>query len=102
MQGIPTTTSQSDHLIRILPPKENESELLLLEQEVNKLSRPDKLALMERLWEELENDISFNEPPAWHQAILEERCKEWEYGKEIDQNWDEAMQELRAELNIKK
>ncbi len=66
--------SQSDHLIQIPPPEGLESEFL---------------------------HVSFDVPPSWHQAILKERCKAFEEGKETSRSLDDAIKELKIELGIK-
>lgn len=50
----------------------------------DQLSKIDKIALMERLWEELAPD----EPPAWHVDVLASRADEWERRHELGEDWD--------------
>lgn len=53
-------------------------------------------------WESADpEEYCLEEPPAWHEAVLEERIKNWEEGKIESQSLDEAIRELRAELGIR-
>ena len=63
------------------------------------LSKSQKLALMERLWDELRDDSPLSEPPAWHQSILAARTAEWENRKELSENWQRAKQSLLSEFH---
>ena len=63
------------------------------------LSKSQKLALMERLWDDLRDDSPCSEPPVWHQSIIEARTKEWENRKELSENWQRAKQSLRNEFH---
>lgn len=62
-----------------------------------KLSRPDKIALMERLWVELQaDDAESDEIPAWHAAILESRAGEWERRAELGEDLEEVIKSLQG------
>ena len=60
-----------------------------------KLSRPDKIALMEKLWSELSAEPDQSNPPAWHEEILAARADEWEKRREISEDWETAKETLR-------
>lgn len=49
-------------------------------KELTQLSRKERLAAMEILWESLQHDDSEPQSPEWHQEILLERKKEIENG----------------------
>lgn len=49
-------------------------------KELTQLSRKERLAAMEILWESLQHDDAEPQSPEWHQEILLERKKEIENG----------------------
>ena len=64
-------------------------------ESLQKLSRSEKLELMEALWEQLSQPEDSLESPAWHAQELtgtEQRLKE---GKEEILDWETAKRELR-------
>ncbi len=63
--------------------------------ETRNLSRLQKIALMERLWEELSAEDSPLEPPDWHQEVLDARADEWENRDASS----ETIEEIRDSLN---
>ena len=67
--------------------------------DTTQLSKSQKLAFMERLWDELRADFPLNAPPAWHQSILAARTAEWENRKQLSENWQQAKQSLRDEFH---
>ncbi|MBX9578238.1 MAG: hypothetical protein K2W97_07165 [Chthoniobacterales bacterium] len=69
--------------------------------ETDRQTKHNKVALTKQWIEELQDEVNGDEPPAWHEAILEKRLKEWVQGNEGSQNWDEAIRELKMELGIK-
>ncbi len=50
-------------------------------REIKKMSRAERLAAMEALWESLQEDESEMESPPWHQSVLEERKQKIESGQ---------------------
>ena len=50
-------------------------------QEIKKMSRIERLQVMEALWDSLIDEDSEVESPEWHQDILEERKRKIEAGK---------------------
>jgi len=50
-------------------------------REIKKMSRAERLAAMEALWESFLDEESEIESPPWHQDILEERKRRIESGK---------------------
>ena len=70
----------------------------IAEVSTRELSRPDKIALMERLWGELSSDEELSQPPDWHAAVIESRVDEWERRKEVGEDWDELKKVLRSQM----
>ena len=68
---------------------------------VDQRSKLGDIALAKQWWEESRDEVSSDEPPAWHEAVLEERLKAWEEGKETSQDLEEAVVEMKARLGIK-
>ncbi len=64
----------------------------------DKLSRSDKIALMEKLWGELSAEPDQSAPPAWHEEILAARADEWEKRGEIGEDWETAKETIRPRL----
>lgn len=65
--------------------------------DTSRLSSTEKIALMERLWQDLTASPDL-EPPGWHEAVLNERENEWKMRDQVSQDWSEAKEELRREL----
>ena len=65
--------------------------------DTSQLSPTEKIALMERLWQDLSSSPDL-EPPARHEDILREREQEWEQRDQASQDWTEAKEELRQEF----
>ena len=69
--------------------------------EAKQRSLQDKLILIEQLRDDAQDEVSCEEPPAWHQAILEERLVELDQCKILGRDVDEVFQELKMEFGIK-
>ncbi|MEM1157248.1 MAG: addiction module protein [Verrucomicrobiota bacterium] len=65
--------------------------------DTSKLTPTEKIALMERLWQDLSASPDL-EPPAWHKDVLKEREEEWTVRNQVSQDWSEAKEELRRDL----
>lgn len=63
---------------------------------VESLSTPEKLALMERLWESLSQRPSDVPSPAWHGAVLAERIAAVREGRTSFVDWEDAKKRLQA------
>jgi len=50
-------------------------------REIRKMSRPERLAAMEALWDSLTEEEAEIESPDWHSGILEERKRKIESGQ---------------------
>jgi hypothetical protein len=64
---------------------------------VQKMSRSEKLKLMEVLWEELRRPDDAYESPAWHAAELAKTEQRLAEGKEQVLDWETAKKELRRQ-----
>jgi len=66
--------------------------------EINAMSHEDKLATMDMLWTSIISSEESIEPPAWHEAILNERRRRVASGEETFIPWEDAKRSLRAEF----
>ena len=64
---------------------------LLLE----KLTNLDKIAVMEKLWDDLCRDPESIPSPKWHQEVLEAREKEVNEGKAKFTSFDKAKERIK-------
>jgi len=63
---------------------------------VDSLSTPEKLALMERLWESLAQRPADVPSPAWHGAVLADRIAAVREGRTTFIDWEDAKKRLQA------
>jgi len=63
--------------------------------EINRLSRDEKLKIMEAIWEDLSRDEEQIESPKWYQKALMETERRFKKGQEISVDWKDAKNELR-------
>ena len=62
---------------------------------LDRMTREEKLAVMEELWADLSRDEAQVESPAWHGDVLRERAEAVKSGKETFMDWDAAKKQLR-------
>ncbi len=62
------------------------------------MATPDKLRLMEALWQDLSTTAPELLSPEWHGEVLAERERLIESGEETFIDWDTAKKQLREEL----
>jgi putative addiction module component (TIGR02574 family) len=62
---------------------------------LEKMTREEKLRIMEELWADLSRNESQFESPAWHGEVLRERAEAVKSGKEKFIDWEEAKKQLR-------
>jgi hypothetical protein len=62
------------------------------------MTTPDKLRLMEALWQDLSADDSQVISPDWHGEVLAERDRLITSGEEKPLDWEIAKKQLREEL----
>ena len=63
--------------------------------EIQRMSRAEKLRLMEALWADLSRDEAEVESPAWHADALRETSERVVRGEEKIIDWTQAKAELR-------
>lgn len=68
--------------------------MVLLIDEIQRLSTAEKLAVMEALWSDLHGCLEESAPPDWHRGILEERMRVIESGEAVYEDWGRVKQEL--------
>ena len=66
--------------------------------DLRETTTPDKLRLMEALWQNLSTTSSAVVPPEWHGDVLAERDRLIESGEETFIDWETAKKQLREEL----
>lgn len=62
---------------------------------IKKLSREEKLQIMEAIWEDLSVEEETIESPVWHQEALKESEQRRMAGRENILDWKDAKRELR-------
>jgi hypothetical protein len=65
---------------------------------LQEMTTPDKLRLMEALWQNLSTTSSVVVSPEWHGEVLAERDRLIESGEETFIDWENAKKQLREEL----
>jgi hypothetical protein len=66
--------------------------------DLEEMTTPDKLRLMEALWQNLSTNPSEVTSPEWHGEVLAERDRLLDSGEETVIDWETAKQQLREEL----
>jgi hypothetical protein len=62
---------------------------------LSEMSLPEKLRMMEALWEDLSRNSDALESPAWHEAVLQEREKLAACGQERFKDWETTKVDIR-------
>ena len=62
---------------------------------LNEMSVPEKLQVMEALWEDLTRHSEALESPEWHRDVLEERERRIASGEATFTNWEQAKADIR-------
>ena len=65
---------------------------------LDKMTVADKLALMERLWEDLSRQPENVPSPEWHGDVLAQRMAAVRDGRTDFVDWDDAKRRLRERL----
>ena len=63
---------------------------------IDSMSTAEKLALLERLWEDLSRRPANVPSPAWHGTVLSERIAAVREGRTAFVAWEDARQRLQA------
>jgi len=66
--------------------------------DLQEMTTPDKLRLMEALWQNLATNASEVVSPEWHGEVLAERDRLIASGEETFIDWETAKKQLREEL----
>lgn len=66
--------------------------------DLNKMSRSEKLQVMETLWADLSQDDVSIESPLWHHDVLKETEQKFASGLEQPIDWATAKQNLRKQF----
>jgi hypothetical protein len=66
--------------------------------DLQEMTTPDKLRLMEELWQNLSMTDSEVSSPEWHGEVLAERDRLIDSGEETFIDWKTAKKRLREEL----
>jgi putative addiction module component (TIGR02574 family) len=65
---------------------------------LDKMTNLDKIALMEKLWDDLCRDPESIQSPDWHKDVLEAREKEINEGKAKFTSFDKAKERIRDQI----
>ena len=65
---------------------------------LDKMTNLDKIALMEKLWDDLCQDPESIQSPDWHKDVLEAREKEIREGKAKVTSFDKAKERIRDQI----
>jgi hypothetical protein len=69
-----------------------------VELPLDKMSFPEKLQLLEILWDDITRKPDDFPSPAWHKDILEECRRRAESGEEHFSDWESAKEEIRRRV----
>jgi plasmid maintenance system antidote protein VapI len=72
-------------------------ELIFMENSINieRMSKEEKLIIMEKIWEDLSKNDTDLKSPSWHQRELQRTEERICAGQEKIMDWEEAKKELR-------
>ncbi|MEI8140841.1 MAG: addiction module protein [bacterium] len=65
---------------------------------IDRLSRPEKLRVMEAIWVDLTQDEVLTESPAWHKEVLAKTARRVKNGAEPILDWEQAKRDLRKRI----
>jgi hypothetical protein len=65
---------------------------------LDRLSRPEKLRMMEAIWVDLTQDELLTESPAWHKEALAGTARRVKSGTEPILDWEQAKRDLRKRI----
>ena len=66
---------------------------------IAQLSFTQKLDLMETLWADMIGNENNLAPPAWHEAVLNDREAALDAGKITVSNWEEAKERIKKNVS---
>jgi putative addiction module component (TIGR02574 family) len=59
--------------------------------ELHKLSKEEKIEIVQMLWDDIAHDSDFNDLPEEHKAILEERLSQINEGNVTFKSWEDIQ-----------
>lgn len=65
---------------------------------LKKMTIPEKLRIMEEIWEDLSRHSHALESPEWHNDVLQAREKRIATGKARFNDWDRAKADIRKRV----
>ena len=63
------------------------------------MSFPDKLELLEALWNDLSREPDKLQSPEWHGEVLEGRRRSVQSGEDTYSDWETAKQDIRRRIS---
>lgn len=72
---------------------------MAVEVALDQMSFPEKLQLMEALWDDLTRRPDDLISPSWHEDILEDCRRKAESGEEQFTDWEAAKREIRRQVS---
>ncbi len=70
-----------------------------IDLDISGLSLAQKLNLMESIWEDITQDESAIESPAWHEEVLKGREDALASGKANVSDWETAKERIRRDVS---
>jgi len=70
-----------------------------VELPLSQMTLPEKLQLMEALWDDLTRKPDELKSPAWHKEVLEECSRRAETGEEQFSDWETAKEDIRRRIS---
>lgn len=61
---------------------------------IHQLSVPERLELIEQIWETLPEQVDLSEVPEWHQDELAKRCSWADAAPALGETWREVLDRL--------
>ena len=68
---------------------------MIVASDIPKLSKREKLTMMELLWADLTSTHDGPKSPSWHSSELQETQKRYQAGHEDPVDWTDAKKQLR-------
>jgi putative addiction module component (TIGR02574 family) len=66
---------------------------------LEKMTLPEKLGLLEALWNNLSSEPETFESPEWHKEVLEDRSKRVQSGEDVFSDWEAAKADIRGRIS---
>jgi hypothetical protein len=66
--------------------------------DISGLNAAERLALIERLWRSLTDELEKIRPPDWHEEELQSRGEEWKERASHAEDWAIVREELKREI----